>query len=74
MKDVIGKNRLISKFKFKCIKGCGAEIPFDDINNHYNSNCLEKAEKSKITILSKEEIQEKIKNGQKLDRITSKIN
>ena len=73
MRDVIGKNLLISKFKFKCIKGCGAEIPFDDINNHYNSNCLEKAEKSNITILSKEEIQEKTKNGQKLDRMASKI-
>ena len=75
MKDVIGKNRLISKFKFKCIKGCGAEIPFDDINNHYNSNCIEnkKNEKSNITILSKEEIREKTKNGQKLERMASKI-
>ena len=27
--------------KFRCIKGCGAEISFDDIKSHYNSNCLE---------------------------------
>ena len=40
-KSVIEKNRLITKMKFKCIKGCGAEILFDDIKNHYNSNCLE---------------------------------
>lgn len=40
-KNVIEKNRLITKMKFKCIKGCGAEILFDDIKNHYNSNCLE---------------------------------
>ena len=48
-KNIIEKNRLITKFKFKCIKGCGAEIPFDDIKNHYASNCLEnkKGKKSK---------------------------
>ena len=40
-KSVIEKNRLISKMKFRCIKGCGAEISFDDIKSHYNSNCLE---------------------------------
>jgi hypothetical protein len=44
-RDVIGKNRLISKFKFKCTKGCGAEIPFEDINNHYKSNCIENKKK-----------------------------
>jgi hypothetical protein len=86
-RDVIGKNRLISKFKFKCIKGCGAEIPFEDINNHYKSNCIEnkkndsnatvqknetKREKSSITILSKEQTQLKTKDGAKIDRMTSK--
>ena len=41
-KDVIGRNRLISKFKFKCINGCGAEILFDDIKKHYDSDCPKK--------------------------------
>ncbi len=89
MKDVIGKNLLISKFKFKCIKGCGAEIPFNDIKNHYNSNCIEnkkndekddvqkieeKKEKSNITVLSIKETALRTKNGQKLDRMASKFN
>ena len=40
-KSVIERNRLITKMKFKCTKGCGAEILFDDLKNHYSSNCLE---------------------------------
>ena len=47
-KSVIEKNRLITKMKFKCIKGCGAEILFDDIKNHYSSNCLEKITNTKL--------------------------
>ena len=46
-KDVIGRNRLISKFKFKCINGCGAEILFDDIKKHYDSDCPKKEVKPK---------------------------
>ena len=42
IQDVIDKNRHITKFKFKCIKKCGAEIPFDEINSHYNSGCEKK--------------------------------
>ena len=83
-KNVIGKNRLISKFKFKCIKGCGAKIPFDDINNHYNSNCLNnisntaqietpKNEKSKMTMLTKEQVAE-LKGNKSLLYMSSKIN
>ena len=89
MRNVIGKNRLISKFKFKCIKGCGAEIPFDDINNHYNSNCIEnkkndsnadvqkieeKTEKCNIKVLSIKETDEKKKKGKKIERMASKFN
>jgi E3 ubiquitin-protein ligase NRDP1 len=46
--DAVGKNLLINKFKFKCIKGCGAEIPFNDIQKHYSSNCIKKEAKSKV--------------------------
>ena len=35
----IGKNIHITKFKFKCINGCGEEIPFSDIPKHYNKKC-----------------------------------
>ena len=38
-KDLIGKNIHITKFKFKCINGCGEEIPFSDIQKHYNKKC-----------------------------------
>ena len=43
--DVIGKNKFITKFKFKCIKGCGEEISYDNIQNHYNTDCLSKKKK-----------------------------
>ena len=65
--------------KFKCIKGCGAEILFDDIKNHYSSNCLEKKNenendenKRKIKILTKKEVAELKKNNKKIDYFTSK--
>ena len=72
-KNVIGKNRLISKFNFKCIKGCGAEIPFNDITAHYNYNCLKNKKSSKITMLTKEETA-KLRKKQKLAHMSSKIN
>ena len=82
LKEVIGKNRLIAKFKFKCIKGCGAEIPFEEINNHYKSNCIkEKKEnensnkENKIKILTKEEMSKKnLKKNAKIQHMRSKIN
>ena len=73
-KDEIEKNNLITKFKFKCINGCGAEIPFNDIKNHYNSNCLKnkknKASKS-LKILTKDEVS-KLKNNKELEYLESK--
>jgi hypothetical protein len=40
IQKVIQKKNLISKIKFKCIKGCGAEILFDDLEKHYSTNCI----------------------------------
>ena len=54
-KSVIEKNRLITKMKFKCTKGCGAEILFDDIKNHYNSNCLENIKNKKLENIDDDE-------------------
>ena len=59
-KDVIEKNNHITKFKFYCIKGCGAKIPFSDINKHYSEDCLSKKEKEK-------------KNSEKIKKIKSAI-
>ena len=73
---------MISKFNFKCIKGCGAEIPFNDITSHYNSNCLHnnknthkpKNEKSsKMAMLTKEQTA-KLKKNNELEYMSSKIN
>ena len=50
--DKIQRNSFITKMKFKCIKGCGTEILFNDIENHYNKNCLSK----KVKILTREEV------------------
>ena len=90
LRKVIEKENMISKIKFKCIKGCGTEIPFDEINKHYKSNCINKTkinnsnddvlnieeinEKRKIKILSKEQTELKTKNGKTMDRMASKIN
>ena len=77
-KPVIEKNRVITKFKFKCIKGCGTEIPFNDIKNHYSSNCLinkknTNNKKANITILTKDQALQYQKTGNALDYMTSKI-
>ena len=78
-KNVIEKNRLITKMKFKCIKGCGAEILFDDIKNHYSSNCLKNKEnndkeekKSNIKILSKAQVKELKNKNENAKYFTSK--
>ena len=62
LKTEIEKNRLITKLKFKCIKGCGAEILFTDIKNHYNSNCLENKEKEKEKTIENNNNKKKNKN------------
>jgi hypothetical protein len=65
-RKVIEKNRKISSIKFKCIKGCGAEIPFNEIENHYKSECIKK--KKTMTLLSNDEVlklREKGKKGKK---------
>ena len=73
IKDVIEKNNFIFKLKFKCIKGCGKELLFNDIKNHYSSDCL--LNKKKITSLTKEEAAEyKKKFGEEIGHLTSKLN
>ena len=55
-KKVIEKKRMISKIKFKCIKGCGAEVLFNDIKNHYDSQCFKK--KKTMKLMKKNEVSE----------------
>ena len=53
-KIIIEKKRAISKIKFKCIKGCGAQILFKDIVSHYNSECIKR--KKTMTLIDKKDI------------------
>ena len=70
--DVIGQNNFITKFKFNCIKGCGEEIPFNEIKNHYSSDCL--SQKKKIKALSKEEVAKyREKVNKDIDKIKSNL-
>ena len=66
-KNVIGKNNLISKLKFKCIKGCGEEILYDNIKEHYNSNC-----ENKIKFLTSEHVKQLKKKGEHIEYMSSK--
>ena len=73
IKDVIQKNNNITKFKFKCIKGCGQEILFNNLLPHYCSDCLSKKEKARA--LTPNEVAEyKNKNREDIPHITSKYN
>ena len=53
--NIIENNNMIKKFKFNCIKGCGAQIPYDEINRHYNSYCSNKEQLNKIRFLNEKE-------------------
>ena len=50
------KKNFLKKLKFKCIKGCGEEIHYDEIKNHYNSDCLKNKNNNKMKIISKEQM------------------
>ena len=73
--EINENNRLIKKFKFKCIKGCGEELLFDEINNHYKNNCLTNKKKKvrKLEMLTKEQVAKiKKKTKQEIKYLTSK--
>ena len=65
---VIEKKRKIRKIKFKCIKGCGAEVSFDDIEKHYRSDCFKK--KKTMKLMDKDELS-KYKEKNKKNKIES---
>ena len=51
---VIEKKNYITKMKFKCVKGCGEEIKFKDLEEHYKNNCA--SNKKRLVRLKTEEI------------------
>ena len=70
---MIENNRAVRKFKYRCIKGCGAQIPYDDIQSHYNSNCLLNKNKSKMKILTSEQVAQYRSEGKSDDYMTSTL-
>ncbi len=71
LKDVNENKNQIKNLRFRCIKGCGEAIPFNNIINHYSSNCLSK--KKKIKCLNKDEVSKYVKdNLVQIERLTSK--
>ena len=71
--DVTAKNNFITKFKFKCIKGCGKEIPFNDIEKHYESDCLSKINKVR-TLTPKEAAEYRKTHEEVIPHVTCKQN
>ena len=69
-KEANEKLQIIKKFKFMCIKGCGEELSFDEIEKHYNSECLPKNKLIKI-LTPKEAADYTEKTGEELPIITS---
>ena len=63
------KKNHISKFKFKCIKGCDEEIKYQDIENHYNSDCLSRKKVKALTQSEAAKYSEK--TGKEIPHITS---
>ena len=70
---VIEQNRAVTRFKYKCIKGCGTEISYNDIKSHYNTNCLLNKNKSKIKVLTSEQVAEYRNEGKSINYMSSKI-
>jgi hypothetical protein len=68
--NVIEKNRLITKLKYRCKKGCGAILSYDEIKEHYSSNCLDK--KSNISVISPDQVSELRKQNKNIEYVSSK--
>ena len=69
-KEVTGNQKIITKFKFVCINGCGEEILFDDLKKHYESDCLSKKNKTKI-LSSKQAAEYTKKTGNDIPIVSS---
>ena len=71
--EVTEKNNYIKKFKFKCIKGCGKELKFDEIDRHYFINDCSSQRKTAKTITPNEAAKYKEKSGKDIPHITSNL-
>ena len=72
--ELTEKKNFLTKCKFKCINGCGEEIDFEDVNNHYKSKCLKKNQKKIFGIFSKKKIAETInQKNEEMRYMTSKL-
>ena len=69
---VIEKKNFITKMKFKCLKGCGEEIKFKDLEEHYKKNCT--SNKKRMVKVKLEEISKNKKNMKYFTRKKKKFN
>ena len=68
---VIEKKNYITKMKFRCTKGCGAEIEYKDLESHYKANCISNFKK--MVKFKKEEIPDKEQKDMKYFKSNFKI-
>lgn len=55
---------ILSKLKFECKKGCGEEILYNDLKNHYSQGCEKKKKtNNKFRKISKEQMKKLRKKG-----------
>ena len=69
--EVTEKNNYIKKFKFKCIKGCGKILKYEEIEFHYIEDCSLKRKKTKV-MTPNETAEYKKKTGKDVPHLTSK--
>ena len=68
--EVTEENNYIKKFNFKCIKGCGKKLKYEEVEFHYILDCSDRLNKAKV--LTPEEAAEfKDKTGKEIPHITS---
>ena len=69
--EVTEKNNYIKKFKFNCIKGCGKQLKFEEIEFHYIvDDCLSHIRKTKV-MTPNEAAEYKKKTGKNIPHLTS---
>ena len=72
-RKVIQSKNLIHKLIFKCINGCGAEIKFDDLKEHY-SKCkqIQPCKNPRMTLIDRKRINS-TKNNKKTKYFNRKL-
>ena len=68
--EVTEENNFIKNFQFKCIKGCGKKLKYEEVEFHYNLDCSDKINKPKL-LTPQEAAEFKDKTGKEIPHIIS---